>query len=73
MKFLKSLVNRNIQHAKARKQELVEGDIYSSRYWEGYISALESIIHVLPDEKEECEEILQARQSPASSDNPTTS
>ena len=53
MKFLKSLVNRNIQHAKARKQELVEGDIYSSRYWEGYISALESIVHVLPDDEVE--------------------
>jgi hypothetical protein len=73
MRLLKSLVIRNIQHAKTRRSEVLENDISNSRYWDGYISALESIVHVLPDEEEEREEILQARQSPASSDNPTTS
>ena len=73
MKFLRSLVNRNIQHARTRRSEVLENDTSTIRYWDGYISALESIVHVLPDEEEEREEILQARQSPASSDNPTTS
>jgi len=73
MKFLKSLVNRNIQHAKIRRSEVLENDTLTVRYWDGYISALESIVHVLPEDEEQSEEILQARQSPASSDNPTTS
>lgn len=75
MRLLKSLVFRNIQHARTRRSEVLENDTSTVRYWDGYISALESIVHVLPDEEEEeeHEEILQARQSPASSDNPTTS
>jgi len=73
MRLLKSLVFRNIQHARTRRSEVLENDTSTIRYWDGYISALESIVHVLPDEEEEREEILQARQSPASSDNPTTS
>jgi hypothetical protein len=73
MRLLKSLVFRNIQHAKTRRFEALENDILTIRYWDGYISALESIVYVLPDEEEKLEEILQARQSPASSDNPTTS
>ena len=73
MRLLKSLVFRNIQHARTRRSEVLENDTSTIRYWDGYISALESIVHVLPDEEEENEEILQARQSPASSDNPTTS
>ena len=56
MKFLKSLVNRNIQHAKTRRSEVLENDILNSRYWDGYISALESIVHVLPDDEVENEE-----------------
>jgi len=73
MRLLKSLVFRNIQHARTRRSEVLENDTSTVRYWDGYISALESIVHVLPDEEEDCEEILQARQSPASSDNSTTS
>lgn len=73
MRLLKSLVIRNIQHAKTRRSEVLENDISNGRYWDGYISALESIVHVLPDEEEDREEILQARQSPTSSDNPTSS
>ena len=73
MRLLKSLVFRNIQHARTRRSEVLENDTSTIRYWDGYISALESIVYVLPDEEEEREEILQARQSPASSDNPTTS
>ena len=74
MRLLKSLVIRNIQHAKTRRSEVLENDISNGRYWDGYISALESIVHVLPDEDgEQSEEILQTRQSPASSDNPTSS
>ena len=73
MRLLKSLVIRNIQHAKTRRSEVLENDISNGRYWDGYISALESIVHVLPEDGEESEEILQTRQSPASSDNPTSS
>ena len=73
MRLLKSLVFSNIQHAKRRRIEALENDILTIRYWDGYISALESIVYVLPDEEEKLEEILQARQTPASSDNPTTS
>jgi hypothetical protein len=56
MRLLKSLVTRNIQHAKMRRSELLENDILNSRYWDGYISALESIVHVLPDDEVENEE-----------------
>jgi hypothetical protein len=73
MLHLKSIVKRNIELAKVRQQEAIESNPNAYYFWDGYLSALESIVHVLPDEEEECEEILQARQSPASSDNPTTS
>ena len=59
MKHLKTLVYRNIQHAEARKQEVPENDQYSARYWDGYISALKSIVHVLPDDMEEANEVSQ--------------
>jgi len=52
MRLLKSLVIRNIQHAKTRRSEVLENDISNIRYWDGYISALESIVHVLPDDEE---------------------
>jgi len=70
---LKSLVKRNIELAKIRQQEAIESNHNAYHFWDGYLSALESIVHVLPDDKEEHEEILQARQSPASSDNSPTS
>jgi hypothetical protein len=73
MLHLKSIVKRNIELAKVRQQEAIESNPNAYHFWDGYLSALESIVYVLPDEEEECEEILQARQSPASSDNPTTS
>ena len=52
MRLLKSLVFRNIQHARTRRFEVLESDISTIRYWDGYISALESIVHVLPDDEE---------------------
>jgi hypothetical protein len=52
MRLLKSLVTRNIQHARTRRSEILENDISTIRYWDGYISALESIVHVLPDDEE---------------------
>ena len=73
MKYLKSLVKRNIELAKARQEEAIESNHNAYHFWDGYLSALESIVHVLPEDGEESEEILQARQSPASSDNSTTS
>ena len=73
MKYLKSLVKRNIELAKVRQEEAIESNHNAYHFWDGYLSALESIVHVLPDEEEDCEEILQTRQSPASSDNSTTS
>lgn len=50
MIHLKTLVKRNIDFAKIRQQECSTDDIASFRYWEGYINALESIVHVLPEE-----------------------
>jgi hypothetical protein len=73
MMHLRSLVKRNIELAQVRQNEVLNSDVASFRYWEGYINALESIVHVLPHDKDEHEEILQARQSPTSSDNPTSS
>ena len=49
---LKNLVKRNIELAKIRQDESKEFDIATFRYWEGYINALESIVHVLPQEEE---------------------
>ena len=51
MIHLKNLVYRNIQLAKVRQTEAKEFDVATFRYWEGYINALESIIHVLPQEE----------------------
>lgn len=51
MRTLKTLVTRNIQHAKTRRSEVLENDISNTRYWDGYISALESIVHVLPEDQ----------------------
>jgi hypothetical protein len=59
---LKSLVKRNIELAQVRQNEVLNSDVASFRYWEGYINALESIVHVLPDDKESSEEELQIRQ-----------
>lgn len=73
MMRLKSLVKRNIELAKIRQNEAIESNIPAYHFWDGYLSALESIVHVLPDNKEEYEKILQARQSSTSSDNSTTS
>lgn len=52
MIHLKNLVYRNIQLAKVRQAEAKEFDVATFRYWEGYINALESIVHVLPQEEE---------------------
>jgi hypothetical protein len=52
MKHLKTLVYRNIEHAEQRQKEVMYTDEYSSRYWDGYISALKSIVHVLPEDQD---------------------
>ena len=52
MHHLKTLVKRNIELAKTRQHETPETDVAGFRYWEGYINALESIVHVLPTEEE---------------------
>lgn len=52
MNHLATLVKRNIELAKVRQAEAKEFDVATFRYWEGYINALESIVHVLPQEKE---------------------
>lgn len=52
MIHLKTLVKRNIELAKVRQSETLNSDVSTFRYWEGYINALESIIHVLPYEEE---------------------
>lgn len=73
MNLLKSLVKRNIQIAKVRKDEALESNPNAYHFWDGYISALESIVHVLPNEEEQSEEILQAGQSTTPPDNCTPS
>jgi hypothetical protein len=55
MKQLKAIVKRNIEHAQTRQNEVSPSDISGFRYWEGYINALESIVHVLPEQDEEYE------------------
>ena len=52
MKNLKTLVYLNIQNAEARQQEIPPDDQNSVRYWDGYISALKSIVNVLPDDED---------------------
>ena len=37
MKLLKSLVKRNIQIAKTRKEEAIELDRNAYHFWDGYI------------------------------------
>ena len=59
MKNLKTLVYLNIQNAEARQQQVSQDDQNSVRYWDGYISALKSIVHVLPDDMEEANEVSQ--------------
>ena len=56
MHNLKQAVSRNIDKANFRKQSLLNKDpdnISSIRYWDGYITALESIVSVLPDDEYE--------------------
>lgn len=52
MNHLATLVKRNIELARIRQAEAKEFDVATFRYWEGYINALESIVHVLPQEEE---------------------
>jgi len=56
MHNLKQEVIKNIDNANFRKQSLLTKDpdnISSIRYWDGYITALESIVSVLPDDEYE--------------------
>lgn len=50
MRHLKTLVKRNLELAAVRQNECTTEDVSGFRYWEGYINALESIIHVLPED-----------------------
>lgn len=52
MLHLKTLVKRNLELAKIRQDEVLNNDVSTFRYWEGYINALESIVHVLPTEEQ---------------------
>ena len=52
MNSLKENVLISIENAQQRKSALVKktpNDISSIRYWDGYISALTSIVNLLPD------------------------
>ncbi len=56
MHNLKQAVNTNINRANFRKQSLLNKDpdnISAIRYWDGYITALASIVSVLPDDQYE--------------------
>ena len=46
MLHLKSIVKRNIELAKVRQQEAIESNHNAYHFWDGYLSALESIVHV---------------------------
>lgn len=53
MNSLKENVFININKAQQRRSAFVKktpNDIFSIRYWDGYISALSSIVSLLPDE-----------------------
>lgn len=53
MNNLKQNVIINIDKAQQRRNAFVKktpNDISSIRYWDGYISALTSIVNLLPDE-----------------------
>ena len=53
MHNLKQAVNININKANLRKHSLLNKDpdnISAIRYWDGYITALTSIVSVLPDD-----------------------
>ena len=53
MNNLKQNVIINIDKAQQRRNAFVKktpNDIFSIRYWDGYISALSSIVNLLPDE-----------------------
>ena len=53
MNSLKENVIINIDKAQQRRNAFVKktpNDISSIRYWDGYISALSSIVSLLPDE-----------------------
>jgi hypothetical protein len=52
VKRLKTLVSRNIQHAEERQKETINTDQHSYRYWDGYISALKSIVDLLPEDED---------------------
>ena len=53
MNSLKENVFININKARQRKDSVIKktpDDIFSIRYWDGYISALNSIVSLIPDE-----------------------
>ena len=53
MNNLKQNIIINIDKAQQRRNAFVKktpNDIFSIRYWDGYISALSSIVNLLPDE-----------------------
>lgn len=56
MHNLRQIVNTNMDKANFRKQSLLNKDpknISAIRYWDGYITALMSIVSVLPDDQYE--------------------
>lgn len=57
MKQLQDLVKRNIQLAEFRQLEASPIDVSTIRYWEGYITALESLVAVLSNEQEDYEHV----------------
>lgn len=55
MNDFKKIINENIKKATNRKNAFIIKDpnnISSIRYWDGYITALQSVVSLFPDEVE---------------------
>lgn len=61
MNDFKEIINLNIEKAENRKNACIKktpDDISSIRYWEGYVTALNSIVSLFPNEVEHEQETL---------------
>jgi len=51
--MFKDIVNKNIQSAEKRRDAFIKktpDDIYSIRFWDGYIVALNTLVSLLPED-----------------------
>lgn len=70
MNDFKKIINENIIKATNRKNVFIIKDpnnVSSIRYWDGYITALQSVVSLFPDEVEYEQEELFASNNSSSS------